>query len=148
MLERLREDIRNPDFGVVWTKPKGEGGRPIYTYSQESIGALTAIIEKLDYIVPKTIGQERYRTLPNRDGRDLPVEVSLEGSNFTECANGACETALSASGGYNVKYANGLLMRKAAEMNVRARIRHPDEHGKCDALTPEQAQFMTPILDH
>ena len=82
--------------------------------------------------MPKEIGQPRYRTLPARDGRDLDVEVSLEGSNFTETANGQCETALSAGGGYRVKYANGLLMRKAAAMNVTARIRHPDEHGQLE----------------
>ena len=78
----------------------------------------------------KTIGQPRYRTLPESDGRDLPVEISLEGSNFTENANGQCETALSAGNGYGVNYANGLLLRKVAGMNVTARIRHPDDDGQ------------------
>ena len=129
-LERLRTQMMNPDFGCCWNKPKGEGGQPHYTYSRGSISALDSILDKLDYIVPKTIGQPRYRTLPESDGRDLPVEISLEGSNFTENANGQCETALSAGNGYGVNYANGLLLRKVAGMNVTARIRHPDDDGQ------------------
>ena len=111
------------------SKPRKPKGRPIYTYSQDSVTALRSLIAKIDYIVPKDIDQPRYRTLPEPDSRGLPVEVSLEGTNFTENANGACEKALSAPNGYDPAYADGLLMRKCASMNVTARIKHPDAQG-------------------
>jgi hypothetical protein len=131
-LERLRDELldETADAYVAWTKPKGEGGRPVYTASKSTVDGLRECIKKVQY-VGSTAGLDRSRPGPP-DGRGLATEISLEGTNMTESQNGSFERTLSAPSGYEPAYAHALLMDKVSSDNTSARIKHPGPDGRTE----------------
>jgi hypothetical protein len=129
-LERLEAELldETADAYVAWSKPKGEGGRPVYTASKSTVDALRECIKKVQYVGSKT---DLARSRPGPpDGRGLITEISLEGTNLTEAENASLERTLSAPGGYEPSYAHALLMDKVSADNTSARIKHEGPDGR------------------
>ena len=125
---KLIAELEDPELDkyVAWTKPKGEGGVPVYTANREVVNALKENVKTLKFIGSSLQSQPRTRTRPELDGRGLPVEVSLEGSNVTEGKNAMIERALSAHGGYAAANAHAIALDAISADNTTARRAHPD----------------------
>ena len=90
-------------------RERGQSGRPIYTFCVGSVTALSDMIKKLPYCQGSTTGLKRSRTALLPDGRNLPLELQMEGTNLTEAEHAVYEKALSAPAGYKNSPRNAVL---------------------------------------